>query len=116
MPHINNRESETLEFKSSLFFQAGIHEPSQDQVEKTITRVIASFMNQKGGTLYIGVDDNGYPVKGVDEEFIYLNRFTPYEEDNRHDREDRNLKGPCTTDYAGPDIPRNAGNYTLNRN
>lgn len=79
MPHINNRESETLEFKSSLFFQAGIHEPSQDQVEKTITRVIASFMNQKGGTLYIGVDDNGYPVKGVDEEFIYLNRFTPYD-------------------------------------
>ena len=65
----------------------------------------------------------GYPVKGIDEEFIYLNRFTPYEEDNRHDREDRNLKGPCTTDYAGPDILRNAGNgrmdagnYILNRN
>lgn len=80
LKRIKERESSDLEFKSSLFFQSGILTPGAGQVERTIMKVIASFMNQEGGTLYIGVHDHGYPVKSIEDEYCYLNLFPAFED------------------------------------
>jgi len=55
-------ESDTLEFKSSLRW-----DKKEDKVnkvlEKVIVKAVAGFLNSReGGTLLIGVDDNGKPV------------------------------------------------------
>lgn len=54
-------ESGTQEFKTSVFFPPD-NAREQDQM-KTILRVVCAFLNAPlGGTLYLGVDDDGYPV------------------------------------------------------
>lgn len=61
------------EFKSSLIFPAGksmiANERQQGEV---IVAAIAAFLNTDGGTLYLGVDDHGYP-RGLAQDFRYLN-------------------------------------------
>lgn len=42
-------ENETTEFKSGV-------------VDESAARVVCSFLNSKGGQLYLGIDDNGRPV------------------------------------------------------
>jgi predicted HTH transcriptional regulator len=37
-------------------------QPNPKLLEKVIAKTIAAFMNSAGGTLFIGVDDEGYPV------------------------------------------------------
>lgn len=52
------REGVDREFKSSAFLHP---DKNADEVQMVVlARVIASFMNTDGGTLYIGVNDNGY--------------------------------------------------------
>lgn len=51
-------ESETVEFKGSLrwdFRQKQVNKA----LEKTVARTVAAFMNSKGGTLVVGVSDEG---------------------------------------------------------
>lgn len=48
------------EFKSSAFIHPG-KDTGEDQFT-VLARVIASFMNTDGGTLYIGVNDQGYLI------------------------------------------------------
>lgn len=64
-------ESQTVEFKSSMVystseggrpdFKAQLHE---------IIHVICGFMNARGGTLYIGVNDSGYEC-GLDDDLAF---------------------------------------------
>lgn len=66
-------ENDTLELKSSLVFNA---ESKCDVAQQTykIIRVLASFMNTKGGTLYIGVHDKTHEVLGIENDFAHLNK------------------------------------------
>ena len=72
----NNRltVSEDLyhEFKTSLVYPAdnGMR-PDEKRQGEVIVRTIAAFLNAEGGTLYLGVDNGGYP-KGIGPDFRYL--------------------------------------------
>lgn len=65
-------ENEKQEFKSSIVYPAGQTSPDIDQQLGIICRTIAGFMNANGGTLYIGVSDNGH-VCGIDGDYSHLN-------------------------------------------
>lgn len=57
-------EALTIEFKSTL--RTNLHTGQRDpKMELAILRTIAAFLNVKGGTLVIGVADDGSPV-GID--------------------------------------------------
>lgn len=68
-------ESATMEFKTSAIYETGksdfVNEISQNAV---IARTVCAFLNSKaGGTLYIGVNDEGY-VTGIDNDLKWLNK------------------------------------------
>ncbi len=68
-------ESGTQEQKTS-FLIAPKDAPEQKQ-ERTVARVIDAFLNcETGGTLYIGVSDEGY-VRGIDDDFRLAERLYP---------------------------------------
>lgn len=64
-------ESQTVEFKSSMVFstRGGSRPNPKDQLHE-IAHIICGFMNSRGGTLYIGVNDSGYE-NGLDDDFKY---------------------------------------------
>lgn len=68
---IQEGESNELEFKSSLrwSYQVGIIDK---KLENVILKSIAAFGNVDGGTLLIGIDDDGQAV-GLDRDFTSLN-------------------------------------------
>ncbi|MCF6301334.1 MAG: putative DNA binding domain-containing protein [Proteobacteria bacterium] len=69
---IKNGETETLEFKSSArwdFRQQKINKA----LELVIVKTIAGFMNYKGGTLLIGIDDDGIAV-GLEQDYKTLKK------------------------------------------
>lgn len=60
-------ESKRVEFKST--FKCNLHTGLRDDVmELQVVKSVAGFMNQKGGSLLIGVDDHGV-VLGLDKDF-----------------------------------------------
>ena len=65
----SGRETETEEYKSSIVFCAGegVNRPNRDKQMCEILKVINSFINTVGGTLYIGVNNYGLGV-GVEED------------------------------------------------
>ena len=69
---VGGAEGQCVEWKSSIAFVAGQINPDIDKQLKVILKIIASFQNSKGGTLYIGVNDNGI-VSGINQDFQYLN-------------------------------------------
>ena len=58
--NVDVEEGLKVEFKSSLLF-APNNAPTYVQQE-AIARTICAFINSEGGTLYLGVNDVGYPV------------------------------------------------------
>ena len=60
-------ESNTLEFKSSLRYCL-CQKSSQKYIEHAAMKTIAAYLNSEGGTLLIGVDDNG-TILGLDNDF-----------------------------------------------
>lgn len=69
VPIYFGHEGVCCEFKSSAFMHAN-KESDEDQ-SIVLARVVASFMNTDGGTLYIGVNDNGYLV-GIQEDLNFV--------------------------------------------
>ena len=65
-------EDAKKEFKSSIVYPAGDTVANIDKQLGIICRTIAGFMNANGGTLYIGVSDNGY-ICGIEGEYCHLN-------------------------------------------
>ena len=58
---VMNGESEVIEFKSTL--RTNLHTDNKDpRMELAVLKTLASFLNTNGGTLVIGVSDNGNPV------------------------------------------------------
>ena len=65
---ITNGESETVEFKSSL--RVNLHTRKRDErIQVAALKTIAAFLNSNGGTLVIGVADDGSPVGVEVDEF-----------------------------------------------
>ena len=61
---ISGGESDSVEFKSSL--RVNLHTRSKDKrMEESVLKTLAAFLNTDGGTLVIGVSDDGKPV-GID--------------------------------------------------
>lgn len=67
-------EGQYVEFKSCLSIPAGSLEPDIDKQSEIIVKVIAGFLNADGGTLYIGLDDNGYLREGIAADYPYLSK------------------------------------------
>lgn len=69
---IEEGESELVEFKSSARFNS--HTQAADtELEATIAKTVAGFMNARGGTLVIGVNDSGIPI-GLEQDLKTLKR------------------------------------------
>lgn len=72
LEYINTGESTVLEFKSSSrwdYYQEKINK----ELNKEITKTIAGFMNSEGGTLLIGVNDDG-EIVGIENDVNTLNK------------------------------------------
>lgn len=54
-------ESETVEFKSSLRMNLHINK-NDDRLEHSVIKTLAGFLNRDGGTLLIGITDDGTPL------------------------------------------------------
>lgn len=65
-------ETDKIEFKSTLIYPAGAAGADIDTQMRVILQTIAGFMNAKGGTLHIGVNDNGDAV-GIEQDYSLLN-------------------------------------------
>lgn len=65
-------EDEHTEFKSTLRFNLATGKPDK-QLEMGVIKAIAGLTNYEGGTLFIGVDDEGEPV-GVEPDLSTLRR------------------------------------------
>ena len=80
-------EDAKKEFKSSIVYPAGETTPNIDKQLGIICRSIAGFMNANGGTIYIGVSDNGY-VCGIESDYSHLNdgndEYTYKENDDQY--------------------------------
>lgn len=65
-------EHEKLEFKSSLRWDAQGNRVNKN-LEKSIMKTVAAFLNSEGGYLVIGADDKGTPV-GLVADYATLNK------------------------------------------
>jgi len=74
---IDRGESATLEFKSTLMTNLQTGEPDK-RMEKAVLKTVTAFLNTDGGTLLVGVEDNGN-IRGVDVE-----RFESRDKMNLH--------------------------------
>jgi hypothetical protein len=64
---IESGESETVEFKSTLRTNLTTGE-RDERIERAVLKTLVAFLNSKGGTLLIGVEDDGHVI-GIDESF-----------------------------------------------
>jgi len=69
---IRQREDGTVEFKQTFSLNIRTGEKDQD-VEKSSLKTIVAFLNTKGGSLLIGVDDEG-TITGLGEEMDKLRK------------------------------------------
>ncbi len=65
-------EHEQLEFKSSLRFDHRTNQVNRE-IEKTAMKTIAAFLNSKGGSLVVGVDDGHRPL-GIHYDYQTIGR------------------------------------------
>lgn len=80
LKEIERGESQDLEFKSSLWFdrQRAERDPTtpapelkSEVVLQSALKTVAALMNTNGGSLYLGVRDDGYPI-GIEADYIFL--------------------------------------------
>lgn len=68
---IKKGENEKIEFKSTL--RTNIHTSEHDKkIEQTVLKTIAAFLNKEGGTLLIGVSDDG-SILGIERDHFQSN-------------------------------------------
>lgn len=77
-------ESGTVEFKTSFIYPSGNNmQPNEVEQELNVFRGICAFLNSEtGGTLYLGVNDQGYVV-GIENDMKFL-RMTEVDTYQRH--------------------------------
>lgn len=95
-------ETDKVEFKSTIIYPAGATEADIDTQMRVILRTIAGFMNAKGGTLYIGVNDNGEAV-GIEQEYSLLNTSSKdrYVYQQNRDGYENKIRS-CINNYLSP--------------
>lgn len=71
---IENGENEKVEFKSSLCYDYKKNNKSKD-VEFSVAKSVAAFLNSNGGYLFMGVKDNK-TILGIEKDFSVLNKAT----------------------------------------
>jgi hypothetical protein len=71
---IDRGESETVEFKSTLRWNLKHDRPGKE-VEKAALKTLAAFLNSRGGTLLIGVGDDGILLGIAQDQFPNEDRF-----------------------------------------
>ncbi len=65
-------ESKTVEFKSTARWNE--HTKQKDrELEHAVVKSVAGFMNARGGTLFVGVNDHGEPI-GIEKDLKTTNR------------------------------------------
>jgi hypothetical protein len=69
---IKNGEDENLEFKSSFRYDYRQQKPNK-ALESVIIKTLAGFMNARGGSLLIGIADDG-SILGLESDYKTLNR------------------------------------------
>lgn len=74
---IEQGENKQVEFKSTLRYCLREH-AARNHIEHSAIKTIAAFLNSEGGTLLIGVEDNGN-ILGLDHD------FSTFRNDNKHD-------------------------------
>ncbi len=67
---IDAGESATVEFKSTARHNVRSNQ-RDDRIEAVVAKTVAGFLNTRGGTLIIGVDDAG-TVLGLDDDLRYM--------------------------------------------
>lgn len=65
---IASGETDTVEFKSSLRWGYKDEKPLPDQLQMAVLKEIFGFLNANGGTLFIGVSDDGLPL-GLEKDY-----------------------------------------------
>jgi len=94
-------EGETVEFKGSLrwdFKQGAVNKT----LEKVVARTLAAFMNSKGGTLIIGVSDEGDAL-GLEADFATLHHHPDADGWEVH------LRNNVLNPYLGKDVAATVG-------
>ena len=91
-----NGESKTVEFKSTLRYCLRQNNP-QKYVEHSAIKNLAAFLNSEGGTLFIGVDDDGN-ILGLEE-----TDFASFRGDNKKDEFVKNFDN-LVQNYFGNDM------------
>lgn len=71
---IRNGENEKIEFKSSLSYDYLKNNRSKD-VELSVAKTVAAFLNSDGGYLFIGVKDNK-TILGIEKDFSLLKKVS----------------------------------------
>lgn len=69
---ISTGENDTVEFKSTLRWDLKLNKINKE-LENTVLKTIAGFMNYKGGTLLIGIADSGEAI-GLNEDYNTLHK------------------------------------------
>ncbi|QDO95279.1 hypothetical protein FNB79_15300 [Formosa sediminum] len=62
------KENTTIEFKTSVFYHPAKNAVDRKEQGLVIMKTVSGFLNAAGGNLYIGVNDNGFPI-GLEEEY-----------------------------------------------
>ncbi len=69
---IDQGENDWVEFKSSLRWNIQT-EKADKRIEAVIVKTMSAFMNARGGTLFIGINDDGQPV-GIEADYKSFQR------------------------------------------
>ncbi len=72
MALINGGENSSVEFKSTLRWDLRL-EKRNSEIEASVLKTIAAFINTDGGNLFIGIDDNGAAL-GLDNDLKTLKK------------------------------------------
>ncbi len=81
------KEGTYREFKSSIVFYAGSNKEDFEKQSSVIMKTIAGFLNSKGGSLFIGVNDLG-DIIGLSNDYLYFGKSTS---SDKYEREIRAL-------------------------
>ena len=86
-------EDQFTELKASMIYPAGNAMQANERLQMhELMMVVCGFLNAKGGTLYIGVNNQGMAV-GLDDDFTYLNnRRVGYDLDDMKDKFDLHFR------------------------
>lgn len=90
------KEGPYREFKTSFIYYAGSSSADVDKQSFVIMKTMAGFLNAKGGSLFLGVNDYG-EIIGLENEYKY---FSQSANDDKYEREIRS----CIVKFFNKDV------------